>query len=182
MESQNNEFKKVNCCKELLVLNIFKGKKYTQVAPYSCRGDQYRSVWSFAERQMFWNERHMRSCVFRFFYGEITKCSQGPRSNFWIEGAECLASQGREGSWGNNRVTILASFFFNFFPFFFNYLAVATCSCLLLGFFSFFISKYWKKCMYIISTQSFCLLLLDFRARFPKITAKMLMRCSSPEL
>ena len=44
---------------------------------------------------------------------------------------------------GNNRVPIIASFFFNFFPFFFlifkvfllNYLSVATCSCLLLFFF-----------------------------------------------
>ena len=29
---------------------------------------------------------------------------------------------------------------------------VATCSCLLLGFFSFFISKYWKKYVYVFST------------------------------
>ena len=68
-----------------------------------------------------------------------TNLKQGPRSNFWIEGAECLASKGRGEGWGNNRVSILASFFFNFFPFFnfffLNYLAVATCSCLLLGFF-----------------------------------------------
>ena len=35
----------------------------------------------------------------------LLKCQrprmQGPRSNFWIEGAECLASQGG-GGWGNN--------------------------------------------------------------------------------
>ena len=43
---------------------------------------------------------------------------QGPRSNFWIEGAKCLASQGRGGGWGNNGVPILVSFFFNFFSFF----------------------------------------------------------------
>ena len=54
---------------------------------------------------------------------------------------------GRGGGWDNNQVPILASFFFNFFPVFFNYLAVARCSCLLLGFFLFFISKYWKKYM-----------------------------------
>ena len=59
-----------------------------------------------------------------------------------------------------------ASFFFNFFPFFFNYLAVATCSCLLLGFFSFFISKYWKKYMYVTSTQSFCLLFAGCQSAF----------------
>ena len=64
----------------------------------------------------------------------LNELFQGPRSNFWIEGAECLASQGRGGGWGNNRVPILASFFFNIFPFFFNYLAAATCSCLLLVF------------------------------------------------
>ena len=48
---------------------------FLKVAPYSCKADLYRSVWSFADRQMFWNERHMKSCVLRFFYGEITKCS-----------------------------------------------------------------------------------------------------------
>ena len=42
-------------------------------------------------------------------------------------------------------------------------------------FFSFFISKYWKKYMHVFSTP---ILLLDFRVHFPKITAKMLMRCS----
>ena len=100
----------------------------------------------------------------------VTPRKQGPRSNFWIEGAECLASQGWEGGRGNNRVPILASFLFNFFPFF------STCSCFLLGFFPFFISKYWKKYMYVLSTP---ILLLDVRVRFPKITAKMsVMRCS----
>ena len=49
--------------------------------------------------------------------------------------------------------------FFNFLSFFLNYLAVATCSCFLLGFFSFFISTYWKKYMYVISTP---ILLLPF--------------------
>ena len=44
-----------------------------KVARYSCKVDLYRSVWSFADRQMFWNERHMRSCVFRFLYGKITR-------------------------------------------------------------------------------------------------------------
>ena len=97
---------------------------------------------------------------------------QGPWSNFWIEGAECLAFQGRGGGWGNNRVPILASFFFNFFPFFFNYLAVATCSCLLLGFFSFFISKYWKKYMYVISTQSFASFCWMSECVFPKSQPK----------
>ena len=92
-------------------------------------------------------------------HAQYTRCGQGPRSNFWIAGAECLASQKWGGGWGKNRVPILASLFFNFFPFFLifevfflNYLAIATCSCLLLGFFSFFISKYWKKYMYVIST------------------------------
>ena len=27
---------------------------------------------------------------------------QGPRSNFWIEGAECKASKGRKTGWGNS--------------------------------------------------------------------------------
>ena len=53
-----------------------------------------------------------------------------------------------------------------FSVFFFNNLAVATCSCLLLGFFSFFISKYWKKYMYVISTQSFCLLFARCQSAF----------------
>ena len=46
-----------------------------KVAPCSCRTDLYRSVWNFVDRQMFWKERIMKSCVLRFFYGEITKCS-----------------------------------------------------------------------------------------------------------
>ena len=45
------------------------------VAPYSCGTNLYRSVWSFADRQKIWNEQHMKSCVLRFFHGEITKCS-----------------------------------------------------------------------------------------------------------
>ena len=52
---------------------------------------------------------------------------------FGLRGPNALiAFQGRKGGWGNNRVPILASFFFNFFPFFLifevfflNYLAVA---------------------------------------------------------
>ena len=39
-----------------------------------------------------------------------------------------------------------------FLLFFLNCLVAATCSCLLLGFFSFFISKYWKKYMYVFLT------------------------------
>ena len=46
----------------------------------------------------------------------------------------------------------LFSVFLIFKVFFLNYLAVATCSCLLLGSFSFFNSKYRKKYMYVIST------------------------------
>ena len=85
--------------------------------------------------------------------------SQGPRSNFWIEGAECLAFQGQGGGWGNNRVPILASFFLKLFSFFFNFLTFflqLSCGCdvfmFIVGGFSFFISKYWKKYMYVIST------------------------------
>ena len=55
--------------------SIYQVKITFKVAPYRCRAALYRSVWSFADRQMFWNERHMKSCVLRFFYGEITKCS-----------------------------------------------------------------------------------------------------------
>ena len=104
--------------------------------------------------------------------------NQGPRSNFWIEGAECLASQGRGGGWGNNQVPILASFFFNFFPFFFNYLAVATCSCLLLRFFRSLLVNIGKNICMLFRPNPFAFFLLDVRVRFPKITAKMLMRCS----
>ena len=48
----------------------------------------------------------------------------------------------------------LFSVFFNFF--FLNYLAVVTCSCLLLFIFSFFIREYWKKYMYVFLFASFC--------------------------
>ena len=58
-----------------------------------------------------------------------------------------------------------------------DYLAVATCSCLLLGFFSLLVNTGKNICM-LFRRQSFCLLLLDVRVRFPKITAKMLVRCS----
>ena len=46
---------------------------------------------------------------------------------------------------------LFSVFFLNFF--FLNYLVVAMCSYLLLGNFSFFISKCWKKYMYVISTS-----------------------------
>ena len=71
--------------------------------------------------------------------------------------------------------------FFNFFSFLLKLIsfAVATCSCscLLPGFFrSLFVNN--GKIYVLFRRQSFCLLLRDVRVRFPKITAKMLIRCS----
>ena len=71
-----------------------------------------------------------------------------------------LSFPGAGRDWGNNRVPILASFFFNFNFFrFFNFLSFFKFSILWLRrvhvycwVFSFFISKYWKKYMYVIST------------------------------
>ena len=70
-------------------------------------------------------------------------------------------------------------FFFRFFNFLSLFLKLS-CGCdvfmFIVGFFSFFISKYWKKYMCVISTP---IHLPPFAGvRFPKITAKMLMRCS----
>ena len=62
--------------------------------------------------------------------------------------------------------------------FFLNYLSVATCSCLLLGFFRSLLVNIGKNICMLFRCQIFCLLLLDVRVRFLKITAKMLIRCS----
>ena len=69
-----------------------------------------------------------------------------------------------------------------FVLFFLNYLSVATCSCLLLGVFRSLLVNIGKKYMYVFSTPILFSLLLDVRVRFPKIIAKMLMRCSRPEV
>ena len=115
---------------------------------------------------------------------------QGPRSNFWIEGGpNVYLPRGKEGA-GEGAVatmehpfllrpfSICFPFLLIFKVFFLNYLAVATCSCLLLGFFRSLLVNIGKNICMFFRHQSFCLLLLDFRVRFPKITAIMLMRCS----
>ena len=85
----------------------------------------------------------------------LQSLSQGPRSNFWIEGAECLAFQVGEGA----GATIEPPFLLHSFSVFVYFLSVfleLSCGCdvfmFIAGFFSFFISKYWKKYMYVFST------------------------------
>ena len=75
---------------------------------------------------------------------------------------------------------------FQFFSVFVNFLSVflkLSCGCdvfiFIVGFFfrSLLVNIGKNICMFF-RRQSFCLLLLDFRVRFSKITAKTLMRCS----
>ena len=51
----------------------------------------------------------------------LLKCQrprmQGPRSNFWIEGAECLASRGGEGAGATIESPFLLRSFSTFFRF-----------------------------------------------------------------
>ena len=58
---------------------------------------------------------------------------------------------------------------FVFFQLFSVFLELS-CGCdvfmFIVGLFSFFISKYWKKYMYVISTQSFCLLFAGCQSAF----------------
>ena len=75
--------------------------------------------------------------------------------------------------------TFFQFFFFLIFKvFFLSYVVVAACSCLLLRFFFvlyFFCSllvNIGKKICMLFRRQSFCLLLLDVRVRFPKSQPK----------
>ena len=70
---------------------------------------------------------------------------------------------------------------FQFFSVIFNFLSVflkLSCVCdvfmFLLGFFRSLLVNIGENICMFFRRQSFCLLLLDFRVRFPKITAKML--------
>ena len=56
---------------------------------------------------------------------------------------------------GQQSSRVLASFFFNFFPFFFSFFLKLSCGCDVFNIncwrvFSFVISKYWKKYMYVV--------------------------------
>ena len=103
---------------------------------------------------------------------------QGPRSNFWIEGAECLASQGRGGGWATIESPFLLRSFSTFFGFSSTILWLRRVHVYCWAFFRSLLVNVGKNLCMFFRPNPFAFFLLDVRVHFPKITAKMLMRCS----
>ena len=108
----------------------------------------------------------LRRDIFSTFYNILQPnftTLQGPRSNFWIEGAKCLASQRR---------------FSTFFRFSSTILRLRRVHVYCWAFFRSLLVNIGKNICMLFRPNPFAFFLLDVRVRFPKITGKMLMRCS----